>query len=106
MALAEVDSCRNTRRRPELSHRGERRRSVTWVVEEARPYRTAQPDSLRHRRLRMTGTKPHAPRGTAGRGPDWDRGHFLLICSGPGRRRWAACSAPRSMRLGADYAQC
>jgi hypothetical protein len=28
------------------------------------------------------------------------------ICSGPGRRRWAACSAPRSMRLGADYAQC
>jgi hypothetical protein len=22
----------------------------------------------------MTGTEPHAPRGTAGRGPNWDRG--------------------------------
>ncbi len=24
--------------------------------------------------LRMTGTEPHAPRGTAGRGTNWDRG--------------------------------
>jgi hypothetical protein len=24
--------------------------------------------------LRMTGTEPHAPRGTAGRGLNWDRG--------------------------------
>jgi hypothetical protein len=34
----------------------------------------AQPDALRHRRLRMTGTEPHAPRGVAGRGPNRDRG--------------------------------
>ncbi len=39
--------------------------------------------SLRHRRLRMTGTEQHAPRGTAGCGPDWDRGHFLLSSFGP-----------------------
>ena len=25
----------------------------------------------------MTGTEPHAPRGTAGRGPNWDRGRGL-----------------------------
>jgi hypothetical protein len=42
-------------------------------------YQTAQPESLRHQRLRMTdrmtGTKPHAPpQGTAGRGPNWDSG--------------------------------
>ena len=46
----------------------------------------AHPDSLRHRRFRMTGSGPHAPRGTAGRGPNWDRG------PGAGRagaaRRW------------------
>ncbi len=34
----------------------------------AAEYRTAQPDSLRHRRLRMTGTVPHALRGSASRG--------------------------------------
>jgi hypothetical protein len=49
-----------------------------WALTLARsyhgPYRTAQPDSLRHRRLRMTGTEPHAARGTAGRGSNWDRG--------------------------------
>jgi hypothetical protein len=30
--------------------------------------RTAQPDALCHRRLRMTGTEPHASRGSAGSG--------------------------------------
>ena len=59
------------------------------------PYRTAQPDSLRHRRLRMTGTKPHAPRGTAGRGTNWDRGpcagHAAAArrCTKRHRRPWA-----------------
>ncbi len=37
------------------------------------PYRTAQPDSLRHWRLGMTGTEPHALRGAAGRRPYRDR---------------------------------
>jgi hypothetical protein len=37
--------------------------------------RTGRPNlTLRHRRLRMTGTEPHAPRGTAGRGPNRDGG--------------------------------
>jgi hypothetical protein len=31
-------------------------------------------DTLRHRRLRMTGTEPHAPRGAAGRGTNRDCG--------------------------------
>jgi hypothetical protein len=34
----------------------------------------AQPDTPRHQRLRMTGTEPHAPRGTAGRGSNRDHG--------------------------------
>ena len=44
----------------------------------------------------MTGTEPHAPRGTAGRGPDWDRGHFLLSSFGGGK------FGPRSARLHCD----
>ena len=47
----------------------------------------------------MTGTEPHAPRGTAGRGPDWDRGHlteFLLSSFGSGK------FGPRSARLHCD----
>ncbi len=35
--------------------------------------RTGRPNLI-HWRLRMTGTEPHTPRGTAGRGPNWDRG--------------------------------
>ena len=52
-------------------------------------------DSLRHRRLRMTGTEPHAPRGTAGRGPNWDlgprAGHAGAArrCTKRHRRLWA-----------------
>jgi hypothetical protein len=45
----------------------------------------------------MTGTEPHAPRGTAGRGPDWDRGHFLLSSFGGGK------FGPRSARLHCDH---
>jgi hypothetical protein len=36
----------------------------------------------------MTGTEPHAPRGTAGRGPNWARGPCEL---GP----WAVRVGPR-----------
>jgi hypothetical protein len=67
------------------------------------PYRTAQPDSLRHLRLRMTGTEPHAPRGTAGRGPNWDRwpcaGHTgaARSCTKRHRRPWAQ-PGPRAAR--------
>jgi hypothetical protein len=46
------------------------------------PYGTVQPDALRHRRLRMTGTEQ--PRGAAGRGPQ-------LFVSGPRR----SCTALR-----------
>ena len=76
------------------------------------PYRTAQPDSLRHRRLRMTGTEPHAPRGTAGRGPNWDRGPradhagAVRCCTKQHRRLWAlpgplAVHEPRELRVDA-----
>jgi hypothetical protein len=60
----------------------------------------AHPDSLRHRRFRMTGTEPHAPRGTAGRGPNWDRGpgagHAGAARSGTTRHRrpWAQPGPP------------
>ena len=74
--------------------------------------RTAQPDSLRHRRLRMTGTEPHAPRGTAGRGPNWDpgpsAGHAGAArrCTKRHRRLWAqpgpwAVHGPRELRVDA-----
>ncbi len=73
-------------------------------------YRTAQPDSLRHRRLRMTGTEPHAPGGTAGRGPNWDRGPCAghagaaRRCTTRHRRPWAqpgpsAVYGPRELHV-------
>ena len=72
----------------------------------------AHPDSLRHRRFRMTGTEPHAPRATAGRGPNWDRGpgagHAGAARSGTTlhRRPWAqlgppAVDGPRRLRVDA-----
>ena len=72
----------------------------------------AHPDSLRHRRFRMTGSGPHAPRGTAGRGPNWDRGpgagYAGAARSGTTRHRrpWAqpgppAVDGPRSLRFDA-----
>ena len=45
----------------------------------------------------MTGTEPHAPRGTAGRGPNWDRGPgtghagAARRCTMRHRRPWAIC---------------
>ena len=74
--------------------------------------RTGRPDSLRHRRLRMTGTEPHAPRGTAGRGPNWDRGPgaghagAARRCTKRHRRLWAqpgpsAVYGPRELRVDA-----
>ena len=73
-------------------------------------YRTAQPDSLRHQQLRMTGTEPHAPRGTAGRGPNWDRGPLYEAAQpavGPtgttGRAR-AAGATRRRMHISAPPA--
>jgi hypothetical protein len=58
-------------------------------------YRTAQPDLLCHQRLRMTGTEPHTPLGTAGRGPNWDRkpradhAGAARRCTKRNRRLWA-----------------
>jgi hypothetical protein len=76
------------------------------------PYRTAQPDALRHRQLRMTGTEPHTPRGNAGRGPNWDRGPradhagAARRCTKRQRRLWAqpgpwAVHGPRELRVDA-----
>jgi hypothetical protein len=72
----------------------------------------AQPDSPHHQRLRMTGTEPHAPRGTAGRGPNWDRGPraghagAARRCTKRHRRLWAlpgplAVHGPRKLRVDA-----
>ena len=72
----------------------------------------AQPDSLHHRRLRMTGSEPHAPRGTVGRGPNWDRGPgaghagAARRCTTRHHRPWAqpgpsAVYGPRRLRVDA-----
>jgi hypothetical protein len=59
------------------------------------PYRTAQPDALRHRRLRMTGTEPHAPGGAADSGLKQDCGPCAAHagaarrCTKRHRRPWA-----------------
>jgi hypothetical protein len=58
----------------------------------------------------MTGTEPHAPRGTAGRGPNWDRGPCAghagaaRRCTTRHRRPWAqpgpsAVYGPRELRV-------
>jgi hypothetical protein len=58
----------------------------------------------------MTGTGPHAPRGTAGRGPNWDRGPrgghagAARRCTKRHRRLWAqpgslAVHGPRELRV-------
>ena len=60
----------------------------------------------------MTGTEPHAPRGTAGRGPNWDRGPCAGYagaarhCTKRHRRPWAqpgppAVDWPRRLRVDA-----
>ena len=60
----------------------------------------------------MTGTAPHAPRGTAGRGPNWDRGPCAGYagaarhCTKRHRRPWAqpgppAVDWPRRLRVDA-----
>ncbi len=60
--------------------------------------RTGRPNLIHcagHRRLRMTDTKQHAPRGTAGRWPNWDRGPraghagAARRCTKRHRRLWA-----------------
>jgi hypothetical protein len=63
-------------------------------------------------RLRMTGTKQHAPRGTAGRGPNWDHGpraghaRAARRYTKRHRRLWAqpvpwAVHGPRELRVDA-----
>jgi len=60
----------------------------------------------------MTGTEPHAPRGTAGRGTNWDRGPCAghagaaRRCTKRHRRPWAqpgpsAVDGPRRLRVDA-----
>ena len=60
----------------------------------------------------MTGTEPHAPRGTAGRGPNWDRGPCAGYagaarhCTKRHRRPWAqpgppSVDGPRRLRVDA-----
>ena len=60
----------------------------------------------------MTGTEQHAPRGTAGRGPNWDRGPgagragAARRCTTRHRRPWAqlgpsAVDGPRRLRVDA-----
>jgi hypothetical protein len=70
------------------------------------PYRTAQPDSLRHQRLCMTGAEPHAPRGTAGRGPRAGHAGAARRCTKRHRRLWAqpgplAVHRPQELRVDA-----
>ncbi len=49
----------------------------------------------------MTGTEPHAPRGTAGRGPNWDRGpRATQELHGAVRSGTAGC------RLNRDHGPC
>jgi hypothetical protein len=73
------------------------------------PWAAAQPDSLRHRRLRMTGTQPHARRGAAGRGPNWDSGPCAghagaaRRCTKRHRRLWAQ-PGPRACTGRGSYA--
>jgi hypothetical protein len=74
---------------------------------------TGRPNLIHcHQRLRMTGTEPHAPRGTAGRGPNWDRGPraghagAARRCTKRHRLLWAqpgplAVHGPRELRVDA-----
>jgi hypothetical protein len=43
----------------------------------------------------MTGTEPHAPRGTAGRGPNWDRGGPRAGHAGAVRSNTVGCGLNR-----------
>jgi hypothetical protein len=69
---------------------------VFYTVKYHGQYQTAQPDAaLRHQRPRVTGTKPHAPRGAAGLGthPTGTAGHMRATPEPPGAVR--SCTTGR-----------
>ncbi len=80
---------------------------AVWALTSSEPpwaVSDAQPDTLCHQRLHMTGTEPHAPRGAAGLGPNRNRGSCAGQAGGARRctkrqRRPSAQPGPLAARV-------